>query len=130
MGAKKQTAVALLTCEAEYDALISDAQEVIWVKRIFNEAGLKIQCCNIPMRSDSQAAISWAASEEPLCTCAKHMDVRVHFIRELVKKLLVNEGHVPGEVNDADVLTKPFGPAVLRSIMETFRLQGGTAEGR
>lgn len=115
-GSKKQTAVALSTCESEYYALGSAVQEVIWIKRVFKEAGLKVNCENVPVRSDNQAAISWAVSEKNLYRRAKHIDVRIHFIRNLVKEMLVVIVYVPSEDNDSDILTKPLGPAIFQKI--------------
>lgn len=80
-----------------------------------------IQCRNVPIHSHNQAAIDWAVSEKPP-NRAKHIDVRVHFIRELVKKLLLDVVHVPREETGANMLSKPFGRAVLRSFMERIRL--------
>jgi hypothetical protein len=41
-GSKKQIAVALSTCEAEYHALTMAAKEVVWIRRVLEEAGLGI----------------------------------------------------------------------------------------
>lgn len=40
-GSKKQAAIALSTCEAEYCAMTHAAKEVIWISRIVEQAGSK-----------------------------------------------------------------------------------------
>ena len=127
-GGKKQTSVELSTCEAEYYTLTSAAQNIIWMKRVLKEAGLKLKCRNVPVRYDNHAAISWAVSEKCPSTRAKHIDVRMQFIRELVKKSLVDVVYVPSEENDADMLTKPLGPATLHEIRKRILLGGETEE--
>ena len=123
-GAKKQTAVALSTCEAEYHAMTEVAQEVIWIRRVLQESGLKVVTERVPIKSDNQAAIGWATSEKCPSKRAKHIDVRVHFIRGLVKKLVVEVGYVPTDENDADMLTKPLGPRALDGIRTRLGLGG------
>lgn len=49
---KKQTTVALSTCESEYYAMAMAAQETILLSRVLKEAGLEIEGA-IPIRSES-----------------------------------------------------------------------------
>jgi hypothetical protein len=53
---------------------------------------------------------------------AKHIDVRVHFIRELVRCGVVSVEYVPTANNDADALTKPVGPTVLKEALPRIDL--------
>jgi hypothetical protein len=105
-GSKKQIAIALSTCEAEYHALTMAAKDVVWIRRVLEEAGLGISGVT-PVRSDNQSAIAWATAERTPLNRAKHIDVRVHFIRELVRCGVVSVEYVPTAINDADVLKKP-----------------------
>ena len=75
------------------------------------------------MRSDNEAAIGWAMSDKCPSGRAKHIDVRVHFIRELVRKSLVQVLYVPSEKNDADMMTKPLGPNILHGTMRRIGLE-------
>lgn len=77
-----------------------------------------------PMLSDNLAAVDWAVGEKCPSGRAKHIDVRVHFIRELVNKSAISVTHVPSEDNDADMLTKPLGPVKLKSIIGRIGLGG------
>ena len=126
-GSKKQTAVALSTCEAEYYALTLAAKELIWVGRVLKEVGIK-SLGTSSLRTDNEAAIEWATGEKCPSGRAKHIDVRVHFIRELVQHTQLKVSHVASEENDADMLTKPLGPQNLRRIVKRIRLGGAIEE--
>ena len=126
-GSKKQTAVALSTCESEYYAMTLAAQEIMWMRRVLNEAGLKMDR-DTPLRSDNKAAIEWAIGERCPSSRAKHIDVRVHFIRELVEKSGLKVTYVSTEENDADMLTKPLGPVLLNGILPRIGLGGAIEE--
>ena len=126
-GSKKQSTVAISTCEAEYYAMTPASQEVISISRVMKEIGMRGKFVGVPMRSDNQAAIRWAVSEKGPSGRAKHIDVQMHFIRELVKNDVIDVVYVPTEDNDADILTKPLGRVLMNMIMKRLRL-GGTAE--
>ena len=59
------------------------AQETTWVMPVLTEAGLEVNT-SVPIRLDNQFAINWAAGERCPSGLAKHIDVRVHFVRALV----------------------------------------------
>eukprot|EP00171_Calliarthron_tuberculosum_P022036 IDg22036t1 len=82
--------------------------EVVWLRRVMSEAGLSVDR-SIPVRSDNQSAITWATGERCPSGRAKHIDVRIQFIRNLVKASAIDVVYVLSELNDSDFLTKPLG---------------------
>ena len=126
-GSKKQASIALSTCESEYFAMILASKEIIWLTRVLTEAGLEPNA-EVPLRSDNQAAISWATAERCPSGRAKHIDVRVHFIRELVKAAKLIVTYLASEENDADILTNPLGPALFIGILIRLGLVGHPKE--
>ncbi|KAL1269569.1 hypothetical protein QQF64_031858 [Cirrhinus molitorella] len=77
---KKQSTVALSTCEAEYMALAVTAQESMYLVQLLNS--MENNCLFMPVQifEDNQGAI--ALSKNPVChQRCKHVDVRYHFIR-------------------------------------------------
>jgi len=126
-GSKKQSATALSTCEAEYYALTLAAKEVIWVRRVLKEAGIGIKGPTC-IKSDNQSAINWATAERCPSGRAKHIDVRVHYNRELVRESTLSVTYVPSDQNDSDVLTKPLGPQLLENILKRVGLGGAIEE--
>lgn len=98
----KQPTVALSTCEAECYALTRAAKEIVWIRRVISEAGFKIDGPTL-LWSDNEAAIKWVTNEKCLSARAKHIDVEIHFIRDMVKDLVIDVNHVASETNNADV---------------------------
>lgn len=76
-----------------------------------------------PLRSDNASAISWAMGIKSHSKRAKHIDVRVHFVRDLVAQRLIEVPHISSEDNDADLLTKPLGRVKLTRIMDRIGLR-------
>lgn len=126
-ASKKQKTVALSTCESEYYALTLAAKETIWIGGVLSEVGLK-QKGPSPIRSENQSAIAWATGERCPSKIAKHIDVRIHFIRDLVKAGIIDIAYVPSAENEADVLTKPIGPKPHASVLERLGIIGTMEE--
>lgn len=126
-SSKKQGSVALSTCEAEYYAMTDASKEVIWIRRVLQEIGTNINYASI-IRSDNLAALEWTTSEHPPSARTKHIDVRLHLIRDLVHKCSMIVVHVATDRNDADILTKPVGYAILRKTLNRIGLGALDAE--
>ena len=130
-GAQKQSAVALSTCESEYYALTLVANEAVWISRVLQEAGIydeDMSAVPVQVFSDNQSAIKWAIGERPPSGRAKHIEVRMHYIRDLVASGKVSVNYVASEDNDADCLTKPLGPTLMNNILKRVNFGGATEE--
>ena len=101
---KKQNCVALSTAEAEYMALASASQEAIWMQKLLGNLDKK-QVQPIEIYEDNQSAICMAKKPQ-FHGRAKHVDIKYHFIRELVEKGSVTLTYCPSEDMIADMLTK------------------------
>ncbi len=113
---KKQSTVALSTCEAEYIALAVTAQESMYLVQLLNS--MDNDCLYIPVQifEDNQGAI--ALSKNPVCRQrCKHVDVRYHFIRSALSNGKVTVEYCPTEEMVADVMTKP----VTKFKLEKFK---------
>jgi hypothetical protein len=101
---KKQSIVALSTAEAEYIAIASALQELIWITHYLSELHLKDEAIPI-LRSDNQAAIQ-IATNDTLHSRSKHIDIRYHFIREIVRRKEVELKWINTADQEADINTK------------------------
>jgi hypothetical protein len=101
---KKQSTVALSTAEAEYIAIATVAQEVIWINQYLTELGMKDPETPI-LRSDNQAAIQ-ITNNDTLHSRTKHIDIRYHFIRQVVKQGGVKLTYINTKEQEADINTK------------------------
>lgn len=122
---KKQTVVATSTCEAEYIAAYAGSKEAIWLSRMLAEVlGLE-QPLKIILHIDNQGCIDMARGTS-LNNRNKHIDIRFHFVRDIVSKKLLELKYVPAQNQIADPLTKPL----QRALFETLRSSMGLSISR
>lgn len=107
---KKQSSVTLSSCEAEYVALTSAAKELMFIKNILNELGLEevYDRRAIKLLCDNEGAKS-LAENNGYSPRTKHVDVKYHFIRELIEQNAIILEHIGTKENVADIFTKPLG---------------------
>ena len=101
---RRQQAVALSTCEAEYMAMSHAIQEGKFIRQLlFDLHGKMLQ---IDLFADNQGAINLA--KNPVShQRSKHIDIRYHFIRSEVNDGNVILNYIPSNENVADLFTKP-----------------------
>ena len=100
---KKQPVIALSTSEADYIALSYAVQEAIWLKLLLASFGVIVDK-PIIIKEDNQGAI--AIAKDPVKhTRAKHIDIRFHFLRDVVKRGDIQLEYCMTENMTADVLT-------------------------
>ncbi|CAI0466084.1 unnamed protein product [Linum tenue] len=123
-SSKKQPVVTLSTTEAEFVAAAGCATQCIWLRRILEQmewrssvqGGTRIFC-------DNNSAIK--LSKNPvLHGRSKHIDVRFHFLRDLVKAGTVDLVHCGTASQVADIMTK----AVKNETFEFLRGKLGVKE--
>jgi hypothetical protein len=102
---KKQNCVSLSTAEAEYIAAGSGCSQLLWMKQMLIE--YNVQQDVMTLFCDNVSAIN--ISKNPVQhSRTKHIDIRHHFIRELVEKKVVTLEHIATEDQLADIFTKPL----------------------
>ena len=101
---KRQNCVALSTAEAEYVALANAAQEAVWLQSLLQDLQDDSEKPMI-IHEDNQAAISMSKNQQ-YHGRAKHIDIKYHYIRELVADKCVMLKYCPTESMIADILTK------------------------
>ncbi|KAF8638163.1 hypothetical protein AX14_010216 [Amanita brunnescens Koide BX004] len=102
-SSKKQSIIVLSTAKAEYVAATHVTKEVIWLHVLFAELGIKALTPTI--LSDNQVAITIAHHPE-FHTRTKHIDIALHFIRDMVREGKMKIRYVRSEDNIADICTK------------------------
>ncbi|CAL1358011.1 unnamed protein product [Linum trigynum] len=101
---KKQERVSKSSTEAEYRSMSEVTSELVWLQRLVTELGLS---CVLPMRlyADNTSAIRIALNPV-LHDRTKHIEVHVHYIRQLVAEGVVALSYIASEDQTADLLTK------------------------
>nr|CCA23978.1 OSIGBa0134J07.9 putative [Albugo laibachii Nc14] len=84
--------------------------------RPFSELGFVVEL-PMKMEMDNQAAIRQMENEESSVR-AKHIDIKLKFLMDYAKKGILKPVYVSTEMMAADLLTKSFSAARLRSLMK------------
>src|ERR1044072_6624186 len=100
---KKQNCVSLSTAEAEYIAAGSSFTQLLWMKEMLEEYNVSQDV--MTLFCDNLSAIN-ISKNHVLHSRTKHIDIRHHFIRELVEGKIVTLEHVATKNQLADIFTK------------------------
>ncbi|MBW0490276.1 hypothetical protein O181_029991 [Austropuccinia psidii MF-1] len=115
---KKQNTVSHSNTEAKYKALLDVTKENIWLLNFCKEINLPL--LNKPIiLNNNKGAIDLAlgkANHNRFKT--KHMDIKLHYIQELLHNIIINLQHVSSQNMIADFLTK----AVVKTSLKNFCL--------
>ena len=115
-SSKKQKAIARSSTEAEYRSLANAASESIWIQNLLHELGFPLKappallCDNLGATHLSYNPVNHSRM--------KHIQIDLHFVRDLVQKGTLQVQHVHTTDQLVDLLTKPLSQqrtAVLRS---------------
>ena len=98
-----QSTVALSTTEAEYMAVTEAVKEAIWLRGLLEELGISQR--SVTIHCDSMSAI-YLAKNQVFHARTKHIDVRYHFVRDVLEDGDVEIVKVHTKDNPADMLTK------------------------
>ena len=98
-----QTTVVLSTIEAEYMAITEACKEAIWFKGLFNELSEDLRMTTV--FCDSQSAI-FLINDQMFHERTKHIDVRYHFVCDIIARGDIVVSKVSTHDNPADMMTK------------------------
>ena len=122
-GSKKQTTVALSSAEAEYYALTDACKETAHITNLLSEIFDVV--LPIPVMVDNIGA-GYMAEKAVNNKRTKHMDIRFHWIRHVIKEKLVELFHVPTADNIADIMTKALPPQTfMKFVKRIFKFGSG-----
>lgn len=102
--ASLQKVVSLSTTEAEYIALTEAIKEAVWLKGLVNELQMDQTCVDI--FCDNQGAVHLSKNSF-YHERTKHVDIRLHFIRDIIESGEVCVKKIHTDHNPSDMITKP-----------------------
>ncbi|GKV42475.1 hypothetical protein SLEP1_g49872 [Rubroshorea leprosula] len=126
-----QSTVALSTTEAEYMAITEAIKEALWLKGLVSDLGVEQN--EMMVFCDSQSAIH-LTKNTMYHERTKHIQVRYHFVREVISNGDVLVEKISTDENPADMMTKPMGELMLpevslnRYVDEKGRIVSGVYE--
>lgn len=101
---KKQDTVAKSTTEAEYIALSTVADEVLWLQELMKELGMPAIYPTMILE-DNQPTISVCKNQKS-SKVAKHIDTKYHSLEDSILKGRIDVSYVQTDDQLADALTK------------------------
>jgi len=103
---RKQSIVALSTCEAEYVAATTSACQSVWLSNIITQIGFNL---DVPIKIYVDNVFAINLEKNPVFhQTSKHIDIRYHFLRDQVGKNMIKLEYCRSENQIADILTKPL----------------------
>ena len=115
---RAQATVALSSTVAEYIALAGAAQEAIWLLQVLREFKFMITA-PVLIYEDNQSTIKLV--DNPVFhKRSKHVDIKYHFIRELVENRTLQIQYVSTKDNIADIFTKPLSFSSFTALRAEF----------
>ena len=103
-ASKKQTMFALSTTEAEYIAVALGACQCFWLGRILHKIGVKDET-GIEIMYNNNIQLS---KHTVFHGKSKHIDVRFHFLRDLVNIGVVQHSFCHSQDQLVDIMMKPL----------------------
>ena len=105
---RTQKCVTLFTTEAEYVAMADGVKEALYVRGVLVFLMPNRGSPSIRVFEDNKGAIDLA--KNPLSSSnSKYIDVRYHFLRDLIGKGDLSVKYLKAEEQHADILTKAIG---------------------
>ena len=119
---KRQMCIAMSSTNAEIIAASACAIEVVGIRTLLDEAGLR-QEQPTKLYVDNSGAVELSRDRKS-CHRSRHVDRRYFKVRELHAEGHVQVEHIDTAENPADLLTKPLGPVAYGKHRATLMNQG------
>lgn len=119
---KKQQLVTLSTTEAEYVAACQAVQESIWVEKLLTDLDIEVKY-PIEINEDNFGCVM--ISKNPETKRTKHIDVKFHFLRNLVWEGRYVLTQVSTKDQMADIMTKGLTRVNFEKFVDMMGLQRG-----
>ena len=95
--------MALSTTEAEYTTASEAMKEALWLKGLVSELGISQKVVDIHCDSSSAFYLSINPAHHEK---TKHIDIKLHFIKNVISKGVMKMVKIHTSNNPADMLTK------------------------
>ncbi|KAL5813710.1 hypothetical protein ACOSQ4_002631 [Xanthoceras sorbifolium] len=117
---KKQTVTARSSTEAEYRAIADATQELLWLRWLLGDLGVK-QSTATPLHCDNRSAIQ-ITHNDVFHERTKHIEIDCHFVRQHVTQGTVKLLSVSSINQPADIFTKALYPGRFRDLISKLKL--------
>jgi hypothetical protein len=117
---RKHSSVALSTAEAEYIALCVAVREAVWLRKLLADLfGHEMDSTIIHCNNQSCVKLS---ENHVFHDKLKHIDIKYHYIRDMVQRKAVHVHYPSTHEQVADVFTKPLAKTKFEYFHERLGL--------
>jgi hypothetical protein len=103
---KKQSTISLSSTEVEYRGAVNITIQALWLQNFLTELGIQFH----------HPTVIWCDNQSTLKFCrdpvqrqqTKHIEIHMHYIRELVHDRIIDLQYCPSTEQTADIFTKTF----------------------
>lgn len=118
--AKKQATVSRSSTEAEYKALANTTAEIIWVKSMLKELGIRAQA---PCLWCDNLGATYLSANPVFHARTKHIEIDYHFVRERVANKELEIRLIPSKDQVADGFTKALATRQFEEFKRNLNLR-------
>jgi len=123
-SSRKQCAIARSSIEAEYCALATAASESMWILSLFTE--IKFSLPQSPLLLCDNLGATNLSFNHVQHSRMNHIQINLHFVRDLVQKNFLTVRHVHTNDQLADLLTKPLSKQCTDFLKHKIGLTDGS----
>nr|GEV07303.1 copia protein [Tanacetum cinerariifolium] len=124
-SSKKQRSTAISTTETEYISMFGCCAQILWMRSQLIDYSFTFN--KIPLYCDHRSAIALCCNNVQH-SWSKHIDIRHHFIREQVKKGMVDLLFVTTDYQLADIFTKALPRERFEFLLQRLGKQAGNVQ--
>ncbi|GJR35380.1 retrovirus-related pol polyprotein from transposon TNT 1-94 [Tanacetum coccineum] len=124
-SSKSQKSNAISSTKAEYIALSGCYAQVLWMRSQLTDYGIGFN--KIPIYCDNKSAIALCCNNVQHSR-SKHIDIRLHFIKEQVENGVVELYFINTEYHLADIFTKALGRERIEFLINKLGMRNFTPE--
>ncbi|GJX15113.1 ribonuclease H-like domain-containing protein [Tanacetum coccineum] len=106
------------SAEAEYCSVANAIAETCWIQNLLRQLHTPLSSATIVYCDNVSAVYLSSNLVQHLCT--KHIDINIHFIRDLVATGQVHVLHVPTRFKYADIFTKGLPSALFDEFRDSL----------
>jgi hypothetical protein len=106
-SSRKQGSVAQSTAEAEYIATSTTSREAVWLRKLLSDL-LRSELEPTVIHCDNQKQCIKLTENPVFHDRSKHIEMRYHYIRDMIQKKVLSLQYVPTAEQTADIFTKPL----------------------
>jgi hypothetical protein len=123
-SSKRQTMVSRSSAEAEYRAVAHAVAECCWLRQLLQELHISIASATVVYCDNVSAVYMTANPVHHRRT--KHIEIDIHFVREMVSLGQVRVLHVPSAHQYADIMTKGLPVQLFTDFKTSLGVRGAS----